>query len=497
MLVKQLSQLFLGRKRSSKSATRRFLTMETLDPRIAFDVNQAPINSVPGAQNFGSTGTVHFSGGNAISTFDPDVGGQLLRMTLFVNNGTITLGSTAGLTFVNGANNSRYLLFDGTQASINGALQNSVYQANPGVTSDILTVDTHDLGHTGTGGARVDRDTITMSQVGAFPNQAPVNTVPGPQIFDGNTRTVTFDASNRISTHDSDANGEDLRVTLFVNNGIIFLPNTFGLTFRAGANNSRYLLFDGSESDINAALLGMVYDANQNVTSDTLTIDTHDLGHTGTGGARTDRDTVSLTLASAFQNQPPVNTVPGPQVFTAGSRTVTFGAGSEISTNDPDVGNETMRVTLYVNGGVINLSSTSGLTFLNGANNTRYLLFDATQADINSALTGMTYTANSATTSDVFTIDVHDLGHTGVGGPKVDRDTVSLSLVTVQDGSGEPGSRISSESASDTHSAWTADQVFTQITSQEVDESIFRFKDLLASSNAGRAKTQLSEPIGG
>lgn len=470
--------------------------------RAGLATNQAPVNVVPGPQSYGADRTVTFGTLNAISTSDSDAGNLDLRVTLFVNSGTLTLGSTSGLVFRGGANGTRYLLFDGSQNEINNALSGLVYRANSGVTADTLTIDTHDLGHSGSGGAKVDRDSVALTQFGVQPNRAPVNTVPGGQFYTANSRTVTFGAGNRVSTQDPDAGNQNLRVTLFVNSGRINLPTVSGLTFRSGADNTRYMVFDGTQTAINNAMLNMVYTANAGVTADTLTIDTHDLGHTGSGGAKTDRDTVTLTQAGTVINQAPFNTTPGPQFYTNNNRTVTFGAANRIATNDPDVGNANLRVTLFANNGVIKLSTLNGLTFRNGANNTRYLLFDGTQQAINNALLNMTYTANSNSSSDVLTFDVHDLGNTGSGGAKVDRDTVTLTLAGSSgrgagDGSGESVAPTQAPAARSVNPSPTeeSDRVFAELANANANASTFSFIDLLASTNSGRSRSALRSDL--
>ena len=57
-----------------------------------------------------------------------------------------------------------------------------------------------------------------------------------------------------------------MRVTLSVNDGVLNLAQTTGLTFIEGGTNSGHLVIDGTESDINAALDGMTFtpDANFN-----------------------------------------------------------------------------------------------------------------------------------------------------------------------------------------------------------------------------------------
>jgi hypothetical protein len=390
-------------------------------------VNDAPVNAVPAAQVADNNRVITFNSTKKISVSDIDVGSSNLRVTLQVAKGILTLGSTSGITFPSGANNSASMTIQGSLANINNALLNLKYTGNAGATTDLLTVTSNDQGFSGSGGAKTDQDTVEITI--PLQNAPPVNTVPGAQTWTSANRSITFDATKRISTNDPDAGSANLRVTLFVNGGKLTLPTTTGLTFLNGsANGSKYLLFDGTQANINAALLNLVYVPDASRTSDTLTFDVNDLGNSGPGGSKTDRDTVALSGPAAAANQAPVNTVPGPQTFNSTDRSVTFNSSKRISTNDPDVGANKLRVTLYVNGGVLKLSQTSGLTFISGGDNTRYMLFDGTQADVNSAMLGLKYTANAGRTSDTLTLDVNDLGNTGTGGSKIDRDTVALSL---------------------------------------------------------------------
>lgn len=461
-------------------------------------VNQAPTNTVPLPQLYNSPDrTVTFSGAARISVDDPDVGDQNLRVTLFVNNGVISLQSTAGLTFLNStSNDTRYLLFDGSKDDINAALDGMVYTANVGSSADVFTIDTHDLGNSGSGGAKTDRDQVALALAGVTANQAPVNTVPLARFFTQSDRTITFGDLSRIRTSDVDAGDQPVRVTLFVNNGVINLSQTDGLTFRNGADGTRYLLFDGSIEDVNAAMYNMTYTANAGASADALTLDVHDLGHSGTGGAKVDRDSVQLALVGTLPNTAPINVVPGPQTFSDNDRTVTFGLLNPVSTFDADAGSEDLRVTLFVNNGTISLSTTQGLTFLNGsANDTRYLLFDGSQADIREALFGMTYTANAPATGDVLTIDVHDLGHSGTGGHRVDRDTVNLTRISSEGrsadgGSGESGSANKPVAASaNVKPAVLADSYFAQHQIQSpIRDAALQLADLLASSSPSRSK---------
>lgn len=491
-------------RRRTHRNRRRILGYESLETRRVLAENQPPVNQVPIGQSFTiDDPTVVFGAANQLSTMDADAGSQLLRMTLFVNSGTITLSSTAGLTFLNGADGTRYLLFDGTQDDINQALFGLTYRANSGVTSDLLTMDTHDLGHTGDGGAKIDRDTVALTRGGSSgtENQAPVNQVPPSQGYTAEDPTVTFGNFNRILTNDPDVGSRMLRMTLFVNNGTLTLGSTTGLTFLNGANGTRYLLFDGTQADINNALLNLTYRANANVNSDLLTVDTHDLGNTGTGGAKVDRDAVSLFRVQSFPNQEPVNTVPAGQFYTNADPTVTFDSLKPIGVYDPDAGSLPLRVTLFVNQGTLTLGSTNGLTFRAGANGTRYLLFDGSQTDINNALFNLTYRANAGVNSDLLTIDTHDLGHSGSGGARVDRDTVTLNRVSgfrgAGGGGGESGSAnpLRGGDANQTKLPDASDEYFSEpqrTLAPRSEDSASQLAISLTQSNSGRAKSAKS-----
>jgi hypothetical protein len=105
--------------------------------------------------------------GNAISIADPDAGGNPVQETLTATNGTLTLGSTAGLSFSvgTGTNNST-MTFTGTIAAINTALQGLTYRPTTnffGAAS--LTVNTNDQGFLGSGGAKIDNDVVAINVI--------------------------------------------------------------------------------------------------------------------------------------------------------------------------------------------------------------------------------------------------------------------------------------------------------------------------------------------
>jgi CSLREA domain-containing protein len=144
-------------------------------------INDSPINIVPGPQNVPFAGTLVFSpgNGNGISITDIDAGANPFSVTLATINGTVTLGSTSGLSFSTGDGNAdANMTFSGTLASINAALNGLVFSPNPGVSGAAsLQITANDQGSTGAGGALTDSDTININ-IGPAPSPTPTPTAP-------------------------------------------------------------------------------------------------------------------------------------------------------------------------------------------------------------------------------------------------------------------------------------------------------------------------------
>ena len=186
---------------------------------------------------------------------------------------------------------------------------------------------TNDQGNTGSGGPQSDSDTINIT-VNAV-NDAPVNTVPGPQTTNEDTTLVFSTAGgNLISIGDVDAAGNPLQVTLTATNGTISLSQLTGLSFTAGDGvGDATMTFTGTLADLNAALDGLSFlpAANFNGAA-SLQIVTNDQGNTGVGGPLSDTDNVNITVNAV--NDAPVNSVPGPQ-STNEDTTLVFSSAAE------------------------------------------------------------------------------------------------------------------------------------------------------------------------
>ncbi len=391
-------------------------------------VNDAPVNTVPGAQTVNEDGNIVFS--NGFSVADVDAGGDSVQTTLAVPNGTITVSGGGAAVVTNNGTSS--VQVSGSLTDVNSKLSSVTYAPDPDVNgSRTISMDTTDQGHNGSGGSKTDHDTVDVT-INAV-NDAPVNTMPGAQSVSEDA-LLTFTPSPSIQDVDAGAGG--VKVTLSVGHGVLTLAGMSGLSFTTGdGTNDSTMTFTGTVNDVNAALLGLTYKGNQDYNgSDTLTLTTNDEGRTGAGGALSDTDTTGITVNAV--NDAPVNSVPGAQSTNEDTAKVFSTAnGNLISTSDVDVAGSDLKVTVSVLHGTLSLSGTAGLAFSTGdGTNDATMTFTGTQSNINSALAGLSYQPGSNYNGpDTLTVLTDDQGATGSGGAQSDTDTVGVNVVAQND----------------------------------------------------------------
>ncbi|HSC69570.1 MAG TPA: putative Ig domain-containing protein, partial [Cellvibrio sp.] len=282
---------------------------------VTASVNDAPVNTVPGAQSTNEDTALVFNlaNGNRIQIADPDAWSSSVQVSLSVANGVLTLAGTAGLSFTIGDGTSdANLVFTGTIANINAALATLTYTPTANYTgSDTLNLVTNDLGNSGTGGAKTDSDTVAIT-VNAV-NDAPVNSVPGGQV---GTEDVAFVFSaakgNQIQINDIDVGSGNLQVNLSVTNGTLTLAGTSGLSFTTGDGTADgSMVFTGTRAAINTALATLTFNPTANYNGGAVvSLTTSDLGNTGSGGAKTDADSINILLTQVNDAPTVTNTIP-------------------------------------------------------------------------------------------------------------------------------------------------------------------------------------------
>ena len=316
-------------------------------------VNDAPVATITPTTYAATEQTSLSLAGTGIAISDVDAGSASMTATLSVTSGTLSVAAGTTGAGVSGSGTNT-LTLTGTITQINNLLAGSgsatlsyVINSDTPPASDTLTLLVNDNGNTGSGGALTGSDSATINI--AAVNDAPVNTVPGAQsINEDNTLTFSTGNGNLIAVTDVDAASGSLRVTLSVANGTLTLAGVSGLTFSTGDGTAdASMTFTGTLANINAALDGLVYVPAANFNgSDTLTLVTNDQGNTGSGGAKSDTDTVTINIApvndAPVANDDAISTAPGTPLDI------------DVKANDQDVDNTLASLTVTV------LSSSAG-----------------------------------------------------------------------------------------------------------------------------------------
>jgi cadherin-like protein/Big-like domain-containing protein/Calx-beta domain-containing protein len=409
-------------------------------------VNDGPVNTVPGPQSTNEdTGKVFSSGnGNQISVADVDLGANPIKITLTATNGIMSLSTIGGLSFTTGTGiNDGTMVFTGLLPAVNTALNGMSFNptANFNGAASIQIIS-DDQGNTGTGGALTDTDTVNITVIG-FDDAPSIITSSGSLAYTENDAPTAIDPGLTVTDIDS-ANlvGASVAITTNFVSGqdVLVFTNQLGIT---GSYNSGtgILTLTGTSSVANyqTALRSVAYQNSSDNPSTSPRAATFAIND----GTSTVQSTRGITITAV--NDAPVNTVPG-SVGTPQNTPIVFAGVNAISVADPDVGGNTIQVTLTATNGTLTLSGTSGLSFsFSDANGTgagdgtadATMTFRGTLVNVNAALNGMTFTPTAGFTGGAsLTITSNDLGNTGTGGPLTDTDSVSILValnVSIQD----------------------------------------------------------------
>ncbi len=155
-------------------------------------VNDAPVNTVPGAQQLQAAQTLVFNAANAnlLSVADVDAGTALVQLTASVSAGSLTLANTAGLATISGQGTAS-VSATGTLAALNAALNGMSFLAPNSTVAVTLTLLSNDQGNTGTGGALSDSDTVAIS-VDAPPAVTAATPAAGATVANNQALSITF-----------------------------------------------------------------------------------------------------------------------------------------------------------------------------------------------------------------------------------------------------------------------------------------------------------------
>ena len=248
-------------------------------PQVSAPVIHAPSSVQPTDP---SAPSIVFQGtGNTISMSDPSVGSQPIQVTLAVGNGTLTLSGTTGLTISGGGNGSDWMTLTGSVADINSALDGLT--CTPGTSqggNDSLVVQLSDLGNTGLRTPQTTSAFVSIRTPGLLVPSSTQDINPGsPLVFD----TAN---GNEIVANDFDVAGSEEELQLSVWGGTLTLAQTTGLTFVpsfsgfVGANGTGSMTIEGSQTDIDNALAGLVFTPDADLSElATLSLNLYEVGN--------------------------------------------------------------------------------------------------------------------------------------------------------------------------------------------------------------------------
>ncbi|RYF26361.1 MAG: tandem-95 repeat protein [Flavobacteriales bacterium] len=376
-------------------------------------------------------GTVTDADGDAITEATVTIGGA-------VSGDVLNAISPAPFTASYDAGTKKLTLSgSGTAAQMQAALNSITYQntsENPTLSG---TANTRLISTTVKDSKNAVSNAIITGVIVSGVNDAPVNTLPGTQTTAEDVTKIFNTANgNLISINDVDVGAGNLEMTLTAVNGTITLSTTTGLVFSIGdGTTDATMTFQGTLTDVNSALSGLVFIPLANYSGNaSITVATNDIGNSGSGGAKSDSDVISITITAV--NDAPVNTLPGTQTTAEDIQKIFSTAnGNLISINDVDAGAANLEITLTAVNGTITLSRTTGLTFSTGDGTTdATMTFQGTLTNINAALNGLGFipTANYFGNANI-TITSRDIGNSGAGGAKSDSDAISITVTAVND----------------------------------------------------------------
>ena len=144
-----------------------------------------------------------------------------------------------------------------------------------------------------------DTDVVAITVTAV--NDAPVNVMPANAYTALDTAKVFSIANgNALQISDVDAASGTMQFTLTASQGTLSLASTTGLTLAGGANGSASFTYTGTLSAINSALgAGVSFTPTSGFRGlATLNLQSSDLGNTGSGGTKTDSDTLDLHVGA-------------------------------------------------------------------------------------------------------------------------------------------------------------------------------------------------------
>ena len=229
-----LRQVMFSNASDSPATTGRHLEISVSDGQsqsntaiaelTVLDVNDAPVNAMPGAQHVEAGHTLAITG---LAVFDPDAAGATITTTLSVEHGALSVGAFGNVQIAGSGTDT--VTLTGSMAQINaalGAAGNVVYTpVHDFFSADMLTMTTNDNGHSGNAGPLSDTDVVRITVDTIDNPNAPVIGTPGDDSFTASPGDQRVDAFGGVDTITFDFKLVDAAVNHVGNTVVIDGPN--------------------------------------------------------------------------------------------------------------------------------------------------------------------------------------------------------------------------------------------------------------------------------
>lgn len=363
---------------------------------VASGSNQPPVITLPPSPAAIEDTPVVLA--SSIQVSDPDAGTEELELRITLEHGTLSLASTAGLSFTQGDGTAdTFVVVRGTLTALDAALTGATVTPAPDHNGQLsIDVLASDLGHSGTGGAKYDAKRLVI-------DVQPVNDAP----------TANDDAA--VAKQDG---------------GAALLAVLANDTTAPDAGEALTIIAVSAAANGTVTIVGsqLSYTPAPGFTgADTFTYTVSD----GNGG--TDTATVTVDVVASGVNAAPVNRVPAAQSVLEDTP-LAFGPNglNSITIEDPDAGTGDVRVTITVTNGTVRATGVSTVTVLDNGSAT--IIIEGAFPDVVATLASVVYTpAANYNGPATMTVVTSDLGNTGTGGEQTDTDVIDITVLPVND----------------------------------------------------------------
>ncbi|RFC63935.1 Ig-like domain-containing protein, partial [Mesorhizobium denitrificans] len=363
-------------------------------------VNDAPVNTVPGAQTTAEDVALAISG---ISVADVDSTNLTTTLTIPAGAGLLGVTDLSGGATVTG-NGTGTVQISGTASEINSVLATLIY--TPTADFNNGAAGSFNLGVATSDGLLTANSTVSV-------RVTPVADIVNDVVQTNEDTAVSFNVLTGLNEVSGTDNFEGSRTVTAIDGAAFVAGSPIAVT-----GGSITVQADGS----------VIFTPTSNFNGTTTF--TYSVS---AGGGSTPVETATVTITTSAVNDAPVNTLPA-------SYTVAEDAPlklSGLSVADVDAGSANITVTLSVPSGSGTLTALNGGSVTVSGSGSNVLVLTGTLANINAYL-GSASAPDFVQVADfngsvALTMTTDDGGATGTGGALSDTDTININITPVAD----------------------------------------------------------------